>query len=292
MNTDTKIFVGGLAWETESDSLRKHFQSYGEITEAVVIKDKLSGKSKGYGFVTFATADAAARAVANATPEIDGRRTNCNLASQGQKNRPQRSSGGFGGGYQSGGSYGGGYGSAQSGAGQYSQSGYQGGSSAASGYYGAPAASQGYGAPSSVGGYGQGSYGGQQGYGQAGGYSDQTSYGQGTTGYGQYGASGYGQGQGLAGYSPQQSQYPAAQPQTAFPQQSTTQATMAGYGMQQAPATTGFGQQAPSATAGYGQTAATGYGQQQFAGGYPSQVPQTGGYGGYGQTQGYYGGQK
>lgn len=49
--TYTKIFVGGLAWETKSDSLKRYFQQFGEILEAVVIADKSSGRSKGYGFV-------------------------------------------------------------------------------------------------------------------------------------------------------------------------------------------------------------------------------------------------
>lgn len=49
--TLTKIFVGGLAWETRRESLGKYFEQFGEILEAVVITDKLTGKSKGYGFV-------------------------------------------------------------------------------------------------------------------------------------------------------------------------------------------------------------------------------------------------
>lgn len=50
--TMTKVFVGGLAWETPKDALRNHFEKYGEILEAVIISDKLTGKSKGYGFVS------------------------------------------------------------------------------------------------------------------------------------------------------------------------------------------------------------------------------------------------
>lgn len=48
----TKIFVGGLAWETTRESLKRHFDQFGEIWEAVVIGDKYSGRSKGYGFVS------------------------------------------------------------------------------------------------------------------------------------------------------------------------------------------------------------------------------------------------
>ena len=49
--TYTKIFVGGLAWGTQRDSVKTYFQQFGEILEAVVIIDKFTGRSKGYGFV-------------------------------------------------------------------------------------------------------------------------------------------------------------------------------------------------------------------------------------------------
>jgi hypothetical protein len=49
--TLTKVFVGGLAWETASAGLHDHFRDYGEILEAVVITDRETGRSKGYGFV-------------------------------------------------------------------------------------------------------------------------------------------------------------------------------------------------------------------------------------------------
>lgn len=50
--TLTKVFVGGLAWETHKDTLREHFERFGDILEAVIISDKLTGRSKGYGFVS------------------------------------------------------------------------------------------------------------------------------------------------------------------------------------------------------------------------------------------------
>lgn len=51
--TFTKIFVGGLPYHTTDASLREHFQVYGEIEEAVVITDRQTGKSRGYGFVSY-----------------------------------------------------------------------------------------------------------------------------------------------------------------------------------------------------------------------------------------------
>ncbi|GAB2271105.1 hypothetical protein Dimus_005953 [Dionaea muscipula] len=87
--TYTKVFVGGLAWETHKDTMKKYFDQFGDILEAVVIVDKATGRSKGYGFVTFRDPEAATRACVDATPVIDGRRANCNLASLGvQRSKP------------------------------------------------------------------------------------------------------------------------------------------------------------------------------------------------------------
>uniref|UniRef100_M4DGW5 RRM domain-containing protein n=1 Tax=Brassica campestris TaxID=3711 RepID=M4DGW5_BRACM len=55
--TFTKVFVGGLAWETQSEALRRHFEQFGDILEAVVIADKNTGRSKGYGFWIIAVVD-------------------------------------------------------------------------------------------------------------------------------------------------------------------------------------------------------------------------------------------
>ncbi|BBG98428.1 RNA-binding family protein with RRM/RBD/RNP motifs, partial [Prunus dulcis] len=83
----TKIFVGGLPWETQRDTMKRYFEQFGEILEAVVITDKITARSKGYGFVTFKDPEAAGRACENPNPIIDGRRANCNLAALGaQKN--------------------------------------------------------------------------------------------------------------------------------------------------------------------------------------------------------------
>ncbi|XP_062231566.1 uncharacterized protein LOC133929000 isoform X2 [Phragmites australis] len=78
--TFTKLFVGGLAWETHKEGMRAYFEQFGDILEAVVITDKNTGRSKGYGFVTFCEPEAALRACIDPYPVIDGRRANCNLA--------------------------------------------------------------------------------------------------------------------------------------------------------------------------------------------------------------------
>lgn len=48
-----KLFVGNLDWGTTHEELRAAFEPFGEIEEAIVISDKFSGRSKGFGFVTF-----------------------------------------------------------------------------------------------------------------------------------------------------------------------------------------------------------------------------------------------
>ncbi|CAM6098142.1 unnamed protein product [Calypogeia fissa] len=78
-----KLFVRGLAWETSSQALREAFEQYGEIEEGAVITDKASGKSRGFGFITFKHMDSAQRALKEPSKNIDGRITVCNLASSG-----------------------------------------------------------------------------------------------------------------------------------------------------------------------------------------------------------------
>ncbi|KAD6796422.1 hypothetical protein E3N88_07318 [Mikania micrantha] len=87
--TLTKVFVGGLAWETQTHQMRTYFQQFGHILEAVIITDNITGKSKGYGFVTYRDPEAAKQACHDPNPIIDGRRANCNIASLG---RPPSSS--------------------------------------------------------------------------------------------------------------------------------------------------------------------------------------------------------
>ncbi len=86
-NTFTKIFVGGLPYHTTDEGLREFFGKFGDIDEAVVIMDRQTGKSKGYGFVTMADVAGAERACLDPNPIIDGRKANVNLAYLGAKPR-------------------------------------------------------------------------------------------------------------------------------------------------------------------------------------------------------------
>ncbi|XP_019715313.1 RNA-binding protein 38-like isoform X2 [Hippocampus comes] len=85
--TFTKIFVGGLPYHTNDASLRKYFEAFGDIDEAVVITDRQTGKSRGYGFVTMTDRGSAERACKDPNPIIDGRKANVNLAYLGAKPR-------------------------------------------------------------------------------------------------------------------------------------------------------------------------------------------------------------
>jgi len=90
-----KLFVGGLSWDTTDASLSQAFEGFGEITEAKVITDRETGRSRGFGFVTFAESSSAASAMSELDgKEIDGRAVKVNEAQE----RSRGGSGGGGGG--------------------------------------------------------------------------------------------------------------------------------------------------------------------------------------------------
>jgi len=69
-----KLYVGNLPWSIDDKALKELFTSYGDIEEAVLIKDKYSGRSKGFGFVTFSDDAAAEKAIAEMhEKEVEGR---------------------------------------------------------------------------------------------------------------------------------------------------------------------------------------------------------------------------
>ena len=102
-----KLFVGGLAWKTSDEMLRGAFEKFGEIVEAKVIMDRETGRSRGFGFVTFADDAAANQAIAEMNgKQLDGRAIQVNQAEE----RAPRSGGGGGGRPGGGGGGGGGFG--------------------------------------------------------------------------------------------------------------------------------------------------------------------------------------
>lgn len=118
-----KLFVGGLSWNTSDQELGEAFERFGEITEAKVINDRETGRSRGFGFVTFvdgAAADSAISALDGSV--LDGRNIRVNEAQE-----KSRGGGGFGGGRGGRGGGGGGYGGGRGGYGGGDRGGYGGG---------------------------------------------------------------------------------------------------------------------------------------------------------------------
>ncbi|TNE91784.1 MAG: RNA-binding protein [Deltaproteobacteria bacterium] len=90
-----KLFVGGLSWGTDDNSLRTAFATYGEVTDAKVILERDSGRSRGFGFVTFAEANDAQAAIAGLDgAELDGRAIRVNVAEQKSGGRRDNNRGG------------------------------------------------------------------------------------------------------------------------------------------------------------------------------------------------------
>ncbi|XP_061364924.1 glycine-rich RNA-binding protein 3, mitochondrial-like isoform X2 [Gastrolobium bilobum] len=149
----SKLFIGGVSYSTDEQSLREAFSKYGEVVDARIIMDRESGRSRGFGFITYNSVEEAASAIqALDGQDLHGRRVRVNYAND----RPRGYGGGFGGSYgntQYGAGAGAGY------AGAYGSSPYGGGGGGGGGGYGGNVG----------GGYGGGGYGGG-GYGSGGNY--------------------------------------------------------------------------------------------------------------------------
>ena len=135
------IYVGNLSWSMTDDDLMNLFTEHGTVTSAKILKDKMNGRSKGFGFVEMEDDEAAKAAiVALNEVEIQGRKLIVNESQpRAEGDRPKRSFGGGGGGYKKsggggygggggnrggGGGYGGGGGNRSGGDGGYNRGGY------------------------------------------------------------------------------------------------------------------------------------------------------------------------
>ena len=99
-----KLFVGGLSWGTTDEGLRQAFAGFGEISEARVITDRETGRSRGFGFVTFADDDNATAAIAKMDgASLDGKAIKVNEAQERSPRSSGGGRGGFGGGRSEGG---------------------------------------------------------------------------------------------------------------------------------------------------------------------------------------------
>lgn len=160
-----KIIVQSLSPETTKEDLEEYFSKYGSINDAVIITERETRKSRGFGFVSFDAPDSVAKATNESPHTIKGREASCSIA---RPKEPRRDN--FGGGR---GGYGGG-----GGRGGYGGGGYNNG-----------------------GGYGSRGYGDRGGYGGGGGGYHSVGYGSGGGGYGSGGGYGGGGGGYGGGYS-------------------------------------------------------------------------------------------
>ncbi|KAJ3381544.1 conserved oligomeric Golgi complex component [Lobulomyces angularis] len=95
-NSGKRCFIGGLSWDTDDSALRGFFEKFGAVADAKVIVDRDSGRSKGFGFVTFETTEEANRAIDEKDLELDGRSINVQMAQErsAREDRGDRSRGG------------------------------------------------------------------------------------------------------------------------------------------------------------------------------------------------------
>ena len=78
-----KIFVGGLSWGIDEDGLREAFEGFGEIEYCRLVTDRETGRSKGFGFVTFVNDEDADKAISEMDgQELEGRKIGVNLANE------------------------------------------------------------------------------------------------------------------------------------------------------------------------------------------------------------------
>ena len=105
----TKVFVGGISWDATDQDLNELFSEAGEVSEAVILQDRETGRSRGFGFVTFASDSDAQTAIEKFNGhEFQGRPLTVNEARP-REDRGGGGGGGGGGGYRGGGGGGGGH---------------------------------------------------------------------------------------------------------------------------------------------------------------------------------------
>jgi cold-inducible RNA-binding protein len=90
----TKLFVGNLSFNTTENALQDAFAAHGTVTEANLMMDRMTGRSRGFAFITYATPEEAQKAIAAMNgKQLDGRALTVNIARP-KEERPAGSSGG------------------------------------------------------------------------------------------------------------------------------------------------------------------------------------------------------
>lgn len=122
------IYVGNLSWTMTDDDLSNLFSQYGSVSSAKILKDKVSGRSKGFGFVEMEDDEAARTAISNLNEtEVMGRKLIVNESQPRPEGEYKKRSGGGGGGFRGGNRGGGGYGGGGGSRGGYGGGGGRGG---------------------------------------------------------------------------------------------------------------------------------------------------------------------
>ncbi len=95
-----RLYVGNLSFDTTDEGMRQAFEAFGAVNSATVMKDKMTGRSRGFGFVEMADDDAAMKAIEGLNgKDLDGRQLTVNEARPMTERPPRRpGGGGFGGG--------------------------------------------------------------------------------------------------------------------------------------------------------------------------------------------------
>ena len=95
MSQNTKLYVGSLPYSLSDEELKEIFSAYGTVVSARIIIDKMTGRSKGFGFVEFASSDDAQKAIeATHGSAVRGRTLIVNMAHPEQKREGFASRGG------------------------------------------------------------------------------------------------------------------------------------------------------------------------------------------------------
>jgi len=77
----SKLFIGNLSWEVTADDLKALFAGAGSVTDAAVISDKMTGRSRGFGFITMGSDEEAKKAIEMFNQaDLKGRKINVNIA--------------------------------------------------------------------------------------------------------------------------------------------------------------------------------------------------------------------
>ncbi len=95
---NSKIYIGNLPYKLSEAQLGDHFSPFGEIVDLVIIKDRETGRSKGFGFITFEAQSSAQEALSMHEKDIEGKRIVVSMA----KPQEKRSGGGGRGGFDGG----------------------------------------------------------------------------------------------------------------------------------------------------------------------------------------------